>query len=77
MSVNGWDERDLKLWSAIRQLPSYGLIGSDCEDPMLSRKQVLGLLETHAVERFNRDWESKIARSYPAKAGGIQPGVKK
>lgn len=49
---NGWDARDYKLWSALRQLPSYGLIAKDRDNPMLSRKQVEALLEKHAEDRF-------------------------
>ena len=64
--VNGWDERDYKLWSDIRQLPSYGLIAGNADDPMLSRIQVLKLLETHAEERFDVEWNKRL--SNPAKS---------
>lgn len=47
---NGWDRRDYELWSAIQQLSSYGLIAGD--ERMISRKQVLALLETHAEIRY-------------------------
>lgn len=49
---NGWDKRDYELWSAIRQLSSYGLIAKDSDNPMLSRKEVLALLESYAEERY-------------------------
>ena len=48
---NGWDERDYKLSSEIRSLPSYGLIAVG--DKMISEKQVLALLVKHAQERFD------------------------
>ena len=47
----GWDERDYKLWSEIRSLPSYGLISG--LDPMISLDAVCKVLEKHAEERFN------------------------
>jgi hypothetical protein len=51
--INGWDERDYKLWSEIRSLPSYGLVAGNSDNPMLARKEVLMLLELAAEERFN------------------------
>jgi hypothetical protein len=50
--INGWDERDYKLWSAIRCLPSYGLVSKNPNNPMLSRKDVLRLIEIAANRRF-------------------------
>ena len=47
--ARGWDGRDYKLSSAVRQLPSFGLLSGD--DRMISRKAVLQLLEKHAAER--------------------------
>lgn len=52
--INGWDERDAKLWSAINTLPSYGLVGGDYQNPMLSRKEVIRLLESAALERYGK-----------------------
>lgn len=52
--VNGWDERDYKLWSSIQQLPSYGLIANNADNPMVSRQAVIKLLEKAAEERFQR-----------------------
>lgn len=49
---NGWDERDYKLWSAIRSLPSYGLVAEDVSNPMISSRDVIKLLELAAEERF-------------------------
>jgi hypothetical protein len=51
MSLPAWDERDYLLWSAIRQLPSYGLIADDAANPLISRKEVLSLLESIAKKR--------------------------
>jgi len=50
--VNGWDERDYKLWSAIRTLPSYGLVAGQADNPLLSRKDLVRLLEEAAQKRF-------------------------
>lgn len=50
----GWDDRDSDLWSALRQLPSYGLIAGDKENPMISRKEVIALMERAAKERGQR-----------------------
>jgi hypothetical protein len=33
-----------KLWSLIMNLPSYGLIAGDSDNPMISRKDVVALL---------------------------------
>lgn len=52
--VNGWDERDYELWSDLMQLPSYGLIANDADDPMLSRRQVIALVEKRARERYGK-----------------------
>ncbi len=49
---NGWDKRDYELWSAIQQLTSYGLIAGDADNIMISRKETLALLETHAEQRY-------------------------
>lgn len=49
---NGWDERDYKLWSEIQSLPSFGLVGGRSDNPMLARKDVIGLLEKAAEGRF-------------------------
>jgi hypothetical protein len=46
--VNGWDERDYKLWSAIQSLSSYGLVAGQSDNPMLARKDVVKLLERAA-----------------------------
>jgi hypothetical protein len=54
--TNGWDERDYKLWSDVKTLPSYGLIAF--EDKMISMKQVLALLEKHADARFNKEHQN-------------------
>ncbi len=45
----GWDERDYKLASALRQLPSYGLIGNG--DWMISVQEAIRLIEAKAAER--------------------------
>lgn len=50
--TNGWDRRDTALWSAIHQLPSYGLVAGDKDNPMISRKEVIALLKAEAEERF-------------------------
>lgn len=35
---------EYRLLSAVRQLPSYGLIGGDKNNPMISRKEIESLL---------------------------------
>lgn len=47
----GWDERDYELWSAIKQLPSYGLRGVTV---LVSAADVVELLEQHARQRLCR-----------------------
>lgn len=54
--TNGWDERDYRLWSDIRTLPSYGRIAPD--DTMISMKQVCALLEQHAEARFDKEHQN-------------------
>lgn len=51
MTINGWDERDYKLWSALGVLPSYGRVNRT--DHLVSLAEVEALLEKHAEERFN------------------------
>lgn len=51
--VNGWDERDYKLWSEIQSLPSFGLVAGQADNPMLSRKDVVRILEQAAEKRFS------------------------
>jgi hypothetical protein len=51
--INGWDERDYRLWSEIRSLPNYGLVAGEKDNPMLARKDVEKLLEEAAKNRFN------------------------
>ena len=53
--VPGWDLRDYELWSAIMNLPSYGLIADDKNNPMLSRKEVLELLRNAARVRMEQE----------------------
>lgn len=50
--INGWDERDYKLWSELQSLPHYGLVAGRANNPMLSRKDVVRLLEDAAKKRF-------------------------
>jgi hypothetical protein len=52
MKVNGWDERDYRLWSQIQSLPSYGLVGGRADNPMIALKDVVGLLESAANLRY-------------------------
>lgn len=59
---NGWDERDDKLWSAICQLASYGIIAGDRDDRMISQKQVLALLEDAAEARYGETWKERCKR---------------
>lgn len=49
--INGWDERDYRLWSELRSLPSYGLVAGDSQNPMVARKDVEKLLEAAAEKR--------------------------
>lgn len=65
LRVNGWDERDYELWSQVRQLSSYGLVAGDTDNPMVSRKDVIAIIERIAEERFEREWRSRLAA--PAK----------
>ena len=51
MAINGWDERDYKLWSALRVLHSYGR--KSRTDHIVSLAEVEELLRKHAEERFN------------------------
>lgn len=57
--INGWDERDYKLWSKLQSLPSYGLVGGDSKNPMLSRRDVIDLLEREAESRFEAQCDTK------------------
>jgi hypothetical protein len=57
LRTDGWDTRDYELWSAVNQLPSYGLIAPD--DVMVSRKQVIELIKKAAEERFEQEWKEK------------------
>ena len=52
-SINGWDERDYKLWSALGVLPSYGR--KDRTDHLVSLAEVEALLRKQAHERFDND----------------------
>lgn len=52
--INGWDERDYRLLGQIRQLPSYGIIAGNSENCLLSRVEVLRLLESAAEERAKK-----------------------
>lgn len=54
--VNGWDQRDYLLWSELRQLQSYGLIAGKMDNPMVSRSEVIALLEKAAEKRFDEKW---------------------
>jgi hypothetical protein len=49
--TNGWDERDYKLWSALHQLPSYGL-ASGAYNKLIILNDVIRLLDKSAQERF-------------------------
>jgi hypothetical protein len=51
--INGWDERDYKLWSALGGLPSYGR--KDKTDHLISLAEVEALLRNHAEERFAKN----------------------
>ena len=55
--TRGWDERDYKLWSDIRGLPSYGLIGSG-GDRMISFRAVEALMEAHAERRADAEHDA-------------------
>lgn len=50
-----WDGRDALLWSQIHQLGSYGLIGNDPNNPMISRKAVIELLEKNNDARYKAE----------------------
>jgi len=56
--VNGWDERDYKLWSDLQALPSYGLIMPS--DHMISFREVVALMEKHAIARFEGGFRQDI-----------------
>ena len=59
--VNGWDERDYSLWSAVQQLPSYGIVftSSRGDDVMVSRNSVIELIKKAAEARLERGWREK------------------
>jgi hypothetical protein len=67
LRVNGWDERDYDLWGKLQSLPSWGLIAGDVNDPMISRKHVIALLEEAAEARFEQDWKARFGRPTPEK----------
>lgn len=45
----GWDGRDYRLWSAIRQLPSFGI--KHPNDKLVSLNEVGAVIESHARQR--------------------------
>lgn len=49
--VNGWDERDYKLWSELQSLPNYGLIVP--RNPMVALSDVIKAMEEAAEKRFH------------------------
>jgi hypothetical protein len=51
--VNGWDERDYKLWGQLMSLPNYGLVAGRRDNPLLALKDVIKLLEKAAEKRFD------------------------
>jgi hypothetical protein len=66
--VWGWDERDYKLWSELQQLPSFCLIAPN--DHGVSLKQVVEVMEAHAIDRRNR---ALACPGSPASKGGLGP----
>jgi hypothetical protein len=46
-----WAERKYELWSRIMQLPSYGLIANNKDNPMLSRQDVIKALDESREEK--------------------------
>jgi hypothetical protein len=58
--ANGWDERDYKLWSELMNLPSYGLVANNADNPMLARKDVIQLLEKAAEKRFDEAHNRRV-----------------
>lgn len=52
-----WDKRDYQLWSDIKCLPSFGMLGND--DRMISRDEVCKLLVAHAERRSSAKEERR------------------
>jgi hypothetical protein len=48
----GWDDRDYRIWSDLHVLQSYGPIVGDVDNPTISRRDVIRLLERAAKRRF-------------------------
>lgn len=46
----GWDERDYKLWSLIKQLPSYGTVAGK-GNKLIALNSVVALMEEQAKKR--------------------------
>lgn len=55
LRVNGWDERDYELWGQLQSIGSYGLIAGNPQNPMISLRDVIGLLEENAESRFEKE----------------------
>lgn len=60
LRVNGWDERDYRLWSMLQYLPSYGIIAGT-SGRLVSLRDVVAAIEKAAEERFKEEWR-KAAR---------------
>jgi len=44
-------EQAYRFWSEVMQLPSYGLIAGQRDNPMISRKAVLKLLDREPIKQ--------------------------
>ncbi len=62
--VCGWDERDYRLWSQLRQLPSYGLVAADTDNPMIALNDAIALLERNAEQRFEAEWKARFCEAH-------------
>lgn len=57
--VRGWDGRDYELWSALQQLPSYGLIPQHNGGITVSLNEVIRTIEMQAERRFDLERGTK------------------
>lgn len=50
MTMQGWDGRDYKLWSALQCLPSYGMVAGK-DNKLVALNEIIKVIERQAVER--------------------------
>lgn len=54
MKNSGWDERDYRLWSKIRSLPSYGTVAGQPSVLLASADVMRVLIEEAESRRLNK-----------------------